>query len=632
MNESQIENLQVEKIIVSPDDEIIDVLKEIESTKADRLILTFAEPSDLLISPISLKVLLDSADEKKIPLIALIVQNPTGVRNAKEAGMTVTETSGSIVDTFWEQAQNNMEERIQRKKDSLKRVNNVKKEEEHTEELIATEEAIDPNIQFQISNGEPSEFQKSVASALEKSRKVIEEKKRIIEQNGVEIGLDQEIPQEELPSLLGKNFKKTDTTIGNTNFVQKKEEKKKKFNFQLPDFKNIKLPKIPGSTFLKILAPTLIVLIVSAYIAYISMSRVFVTIYVASKNVSIEKNFQGDLKTTEFDVEKGLVPVKKEESLKSASNSINASGTAYRGNRAEGVVIIKYYDIIGNPGGVTLKAGTVLTSTGGLKFETTAEALINNFINAPTPVKAVAVGEEYNLPAGQIFTVSGYTLTQMEASSTSPFEGGSKTPYTVLSQSDVDKVSAELKKNLIKEAEDELKGKNDETWTLVDKSLVSDLDGKPDTDVPIGAEADVVNITVKTKSTALFYQRNAIDKSIQELLTREANNKNLFENTNATTLTLEENLLKEITITDVKKDVVKIKVKASSNIQPKLEADELKSQLRGKKWNEGKNVINNIKYTDKENLVRFTPEYIPEWLRYFPNNEGKIIINTEEVE
>lgn len=631
MNENQLENLKVEKIIVSSEDEIIDVLKEIENTKADRLILTFAEPSDLLISPVSLKVLLDSADEKRIPLIALIVQNPAGVRNAKEAGMTVTETSGSIVDTFWEQAQNNMEERIKKKNDSLKKANNVKKQEGNTSELITTEDAIDPNIHFQLSSNELSEFQKSVASALEKSRKVIAEKKRIIEQNGVEIGLDQEISQEETPSLLGKNFKKMEPPVGNTNFVQKSNEIGKFFKFQLPKFKNINLPKITGNTFLKILSPTLIVLLVSAYIAYLSMSRVFITVYVTSKNVSIEKNFQGDLKTTEFDLEKGLVPVKKEESLKSASNSVNATGTKYKGNRAEGVVIIKYYDIIGNPGGVTLKAGTILTSTGGLKFETTADALINNFINPPTPVKAIDVGEEYNLPAGQIFTVSGYTLTQMEASSTSPFEGGFKTPYTVLSQSDVDKVSAELKKNLIKEAEEELRGKSDDTWTLINESLVSDLDGKPETDVPIGEPADVVNITVKTKSSALFYQKNAIDKSIQELLTREANNKNLFENTQAITLTLEENLTKEITITEVKKDVVKIKVKASSNIQPKLEIEKLKAQLKGKKWNEGKEIINNIKYTDKENLIRFTPEYIPEWLRYFPNNEGKIIINTEEV-
>lgn len=619
MNDQGQQNLEIEKIIVSPEDELIDILKEIEKSNANHIILTFAEPTDLLISPITLKVIQDSADEKNRPLIALIIQNPVGVRNAKEAGMTVTETSGSIVDTFWEVARRSMEERLEEKKGKLKKTYSVsydKKEKDVNPENAKTSEEF-----FTKDNNEESrsEFQKKVKEAIEKSKQGIDLKKKIVSQNGVLLGIDQDIEEKDEQSLTGKNFKDAPVKI----FTDSNKEKGKKM-------KKFKLPKISLNFFLKLLIP-LVILAIGALVAlYFILPSVNVKIFVESKNVSIDKVFAGDTKVTELNTQDGKVPVKKETVEKTASDSTQATGTAYKGTKADGIIIVKYYDIVSNPSGVTLNAGTVITSSGGLKYETTATAQIKNFINDPIPVKALSVGEEYNLAAGQLFTVAGYTGTQMDASNSDAFEGGSKTSYVILSKADVDKTVKTLQKNLTTEATNELTSKIDDTWEIVEKSITTALDGDPSTDVPIGAEADTVNITIKLKSTALYYQKNALEQAIPQMLTKNANDQGLFENT-TNSLSLDENMTKEIAITEIKKDTIKVSVKAESNIQPQINKEEIISSLKGKTWKEGLAIIGSTKFTSRDNEVTFKPSYFPDFLRYFPSTNGKIIITVEEV-
>ena len=110
----------VAKVIIRTDDEITDVLRKIEQTKAKHIVITFTESSDLLVSPINLKVILDQADENGKTLITQIVQNSVGVRNAKQAGLTVTESPGAIQENLWEEADKNFHKRGKLREEKLK--------------------------------------------------------------------------------------------------------------------------------------------------------------------------------------------------------------------------------------------------------------------------------------------------------------------------------------------------------------------------------------------------------------------------------------------------------------------------------------------------------------------------------
>ena len=60
------ENKKITKIVISSEDELTDVVTGILESPNERIVLTFAEESDLLISPINLKVIQETSDDEKI--------------------------------------------------------------------------------------------------------------------------------------------------------------------------------------------------------------------------------------------------------------------------------------------------------------------------------------------------------------------------------------------------------------------------------------------------------------------------------------------------------------------------------------------------------------------------------------
>lgn len=64
------EEKKITKIVVNKEDELTDLVSSILEAPNERIVLTFAEETDLLISPINLKVLLETADEREKLLVA----------------------------------------------------------------------------------------------------------------------------------------------------------------------------------------------------------------------------------------------------------------------------------------------------------------------------------------------------------------------------------------------------------------------------------------------------------------------------------------------------------------------------------------------------------------------------------
>ena len=79
------ESNKITKIVVNSEDELTDIVSGIQNAKTEKIILTFAEESDILISPINLAVIKETADEIEKVLVCQIIKNPTGLRNSKMA-------------------------------------------------------------------------------------------------------------------------------------------------------------------------------------------------------------------------------------------------------------------------------------------------------------------------------------------------------------------------------------------------------------------------------------------------------------------------------------------------------------------------------------------------------------------
>jgi hypothetical protein len=148
--------------------------------------------------------------------------------------------------------------------------------------------------------------------------------------------------------------------------------------------------------------------------------------------------------------------------------------------------------------------------------------------------------------------------------------------------------------------------------------------------VPVGAEADIVNVSIKTKSSALFYRRSAIEDEIERVLTEAAKDQDLFDSSTDAPLELDQNVDQTITIEDVDGDEIKIKLVASSRVKPEIDREDIAEQLKGKGWEEGKSILDDLSFATKPTEVEFFPEYFPDYLRTFPSRQGRILITIVE--
>ncbi len=597
------DNRKITKIVIGKEDELTDIVTGILDSQNERILVTFAEESDLLISPINLKVILETADERDKSIIAQIIKNPTGIRNAQLAGLTTIDNPSYPTEEMWEKEM----------LDRARRYNPLGKRVEKKEEVTETKEVVEPK----------NEFKDRINSALEKSRNNQEKEDDIL------ITFDEDIEplgSEEIPGDEQVNTKVHTTPVVQTGPILEK-------------LKSI-LQKIKYPTKLKRLIPllTISVFVLSllvAFIYYNTVPFVKIRIYVEAKEVSIERTFQGDENIKSVDFENSKIPIKQEIVEKSRSTTITATGTAYRGEKAKGKVNIAYVKVGGCTGvsALNLQAGHVIvSSSSGQSFKLDAATTVDCNNISEAAVTAIEVGEEYNLSSGQHFTVQGFSSNEVYAmNSSGAFTGGSKEQYTVLSQADVNSGVEDLRKIAVEEGEQELKEKNG-GWEVIVDSITSELvKSETKTDVNVGAEAKDVNLSIKTKSTATYFLKDGFDEGIANLLTTEAQQKNLFESDKNLELALGDDIEKTITVIESNKNGIKIKLVAKGSVKPKVDKENIVRELKEMSWEEGQEFLKKQVFSAKETEIVFQPQNFPTKLLHFPKRQGGILIEIKEV-
>lgn len=626
------ENKKITKIVVNKEDELTDIVSTILDSQNERIVLTFAEETDLLISPINLKVLLETADENEKLLVAQIIKNPTGQRNAVLANMSVIDTPQFPDEGVWEKEEENRMKRL----NPPKKV--IKKEEPKKEELP--------------EGNKSSDFQKRVNDAIEKNKQ-----ERELKEPGDDllITLDKDLPtgqEEELKFVRmdedpvaqeQADLSKVDFKDKTKNPITGEREPKVKKNVDFSkSFKSFFagigafFQKIPIPDRVKKLAPVIgisivVLAILVGFIFFRTGVVAKVKIYVEAKEVEIEQNFEGDENIKEIDFEEFKIPVKTETVEKARSTNVTATGTAFRGEKATGVVNITYLCPGEEDPGLEIAAGTSLTS-GGLSY--TLDSAVSAKCNTPVEksITAIEVGEEYNLASGKMFAIQGYSTNQVFGLNSSALTGGSKEEYTVLSKADVDGAVESLKKLAIEEGEQELKDLTG-NWKIIEDSITSKvIPDSIDTEVAIGAEADTVSVSIKTESKASYFLNDGFDEGVANLLTEKAKEENLFETEGDWDLELDEKIEKEISVVESNAEGITIKLTAKGIVKPKVNKEKIIEDLSGKNWEEGNEYIQSLSFSEKDSLVDFIPEWFPVWLKSFPSRQGGIIIEVGEVE
>jgi len=211
------DNTIVEKIVVEPSHELTDLVRAIHKSKAERIILTFTEHSDILISPINLKVLNETAEREGKLLITQIIQNPTGIRNSLLAGIKAIDSPSNPTPDDWQEAAEILE---RKKKEQLERKKTLK------------------NISA-IKESESEAFEEKVESVIEKASEEVKKTEtpkedgmsQYVDRRGLKtsspfISIDQDIPKIE-KDIITENIQS-----------EPRKEKPKFFKFKQPFNKN----------------------------------------------------------------------------------------------------------------------------------------------------------------------------------------------------------------------------------------------------------------------------------------------------------------------------------------------------------------------------------------------------------
>lgn len=567
-------NRKITKIVIGKDDELTDIVTGIIDSTNERILLTFAEESDLLISPVNLSVLLETGDENEKLMIAQIIKNPTGIRNAHSAGITTIETTTLPEEELWEKE-------IERK---AERMSPKSKEVAPTEQDKENEG---------ISIGEDIQEDKDIPT---------------------------EEPPMDIPEKKEERIKHIQTEKESS--IRKKEKKE-------ITAKTKKILLIVGPAILVILS-------LIAFIYYKTAPFVRIRIYTESKEVGLEKIFTGDSNIKEIDFENLRIPIKKESAEKARSTTVKATGVAYKGEKATGKIGIAYRKDGGctDVPNLDLPSSTVLISDGGKYFKLDAAISIPCSL---TPVEASVtaneIGTEYNLPQGTSFSIQNYPKSEVFGMASVAITGGTKEEYTVLQQQDVNTAMEELKKMATEEAETELKDKSGGSWDIILSSIKSEIPkDSVKTGVPVGGETKDTSLELKVVSEATYFLKEGFDTKLSEMLTEEARAKNLFETEKNLELTLSNKVEKDITVAESTADSTKIKVVAKAFVEPKVDKIAIIDELKGKRWDDGIEKLNKYVFSDKETEAVFEPKKFPAGLRYFPTRQGAIEIELKKAD
>ena len=262
----------------------------------------------------------------------------------------------------------------------------------------------------------------------------------------------------------------------------------------------------------------ILLLIIGGGMYWWFIPKAVVTIFVAPKSfqeqVSISFSTDGV-----FDESKAIVPAQTLTSQASGNKTKSTTGSKLIGDKATGSVQIANGN--GNP--INLVAGTILTSTSGLKFVTNTEASISGQLLPGTPgtatlaITAGDVGAQYNLAKGEVFKVGVFDKSQVAATSQVNFSGGSSQQIAAVSADDQKNLESDLKTELSSQVKSDLTGKVTDSQILLDD--LSGLDISSETfDHKIGDTVDTLKLSLTVNATGVVADKVKLQQYATDIL------------------------------------------------------------------------------------------------------------------
>ena len=361
------------------------------------------------------------------------------------------------------------------------------------------------------------------------------------------------------------------------------------------------------------------------------------TITLVLKEESVNKSFDvsASSSVTAIDYTLQKIPAKILEVTESGSASVNATGKSFVGDKATGNVNI----FNKTDSEISLPKGTKITRIGTnstdyvfylndavkiAKQTTTVSETPGGASNevvygkATIGVTAAELGNEYNLKKGEKFTVSDYNANELAGENDGDLTGGSKHEAVTITQADINSATDAAKTNLTEKVQQALAATAETDGSKINPETVilTVLQSVPNQKV--NDEANDVTVTMQMRARSFSYTEQDLKDLVKKLL--EANVSDKLSFTDETKMSVEG--------ARIENEELKFIVKVSDNVVSKVNEDEIKKIVAGRRVNVVTGYLNTLKIIESYKLV-ITPK-LPQGLASFPSDVSKISIEIEK--
>lgn len=338
---------------------------------------------------------------------------------------------------------------------------------------------------------------------------------------------------------------------------------------------SLKIPK--GSAFsagkkIFILGPLFLLLIFAlGFAGWWFLPKATVTIYLSplklGEDSTVLVNTDGD-----SDIANGTLSGETTSVSVSGEKTKDTTGTKTVGDRAKGEVTLYR---VGSE--LSLDSETLINGPEGLKFSLDSDVTIaSGSASSPGTVKVAVtaedIGAEYNLAGDTSFSVSNYSVSDIEAKNENSFSGGSSREINAVSARDLEVLEEDLLDELSGQAKDRLLKDLPGEKYFVEGSVSVSASSK-DFSADEGEEATSVKLAMKVEAKAVLIDKESLNEYALKYLNEKVPQGYVLR---------QEQIKYEFEFEDEDDGVYEFKMKIFANLLPQIDKEEIAEKLKGK--------------------------------------------------
>ncbi len=334
-----------------------------------------------------------------------------------------------------------------------------------------------------------------------------------------------------------------------------------------------RMPQLPGFGNKRLIAVPVLLLVL--ILTFLLLPQATVKVFVEPRVLERDTQVTVDPTITSVDEAGKRVPGEYVETEVSGSEKGVATGKKQIGDPSKGTVVLynKTYS------SKTFEKGTTLTSN-NQKFTLDTSVTVASqsatdsgitFGKGTAGVTAEKIGADGNLSSGSEFTVAGAATSQYSAKAEGNFSGGTSKDVTVVTSDDQKKLLASLAANLRKQAQGQIQEKLNGKKILED-ALEEEIT-KRSYSKAVNDQASEFTLNLSARYKGIAYQETDLKTIVAKLV--ETNVPEGFELNLAETET-------QADVAKVEKDKLIFVARFKAKLMPKLDAKQIRSQIRGK--------------------------------------------------